>query len=164
MPEACEALGLSEGAIRKRIARGTLRSEKDAEGRVLVVVDAATRREAAGQSAGQPGGQENPELVGALRDQIEYLRRQVEEEREARRRADIMLSRLMDRLPELEAPQEGRQEPQESPQRAPESPQRAPEGQDASGTRPGRQEPAGERPAAEAGQEARPWWRRIFGA
>ena len=149
VPEACEALGLSEGAVRKRVARGSLRSERDAQGRVWVVLDAATRRGAAGQTAGQPGGQEEPPLVEALRDQIGYLQRQVEEEREARRRADIMLTRLMDRLPELEAPQE-------SPQEAQESPQRAPEGQDTSGTHPGRQEPA-------QGQEARPWWRRVFG-
>ncbi len=60
-----------------------------------------------------------------------------------------MLTRLMDRLPELEAPQERPQEPAEGPERAPGE-------QDASGTRPVRQEPAHE-------QEARPWWRRWFG-
>ncbi len=145
MAEAAEALGTSDGAIRKRIARGTLRSEKDAEGRVLIVLDAATRREAAGQTAGQ----EEPPLVEALRDQIGYLQRQVEEEREARRRADTLLAQLMQRVPQLEAPQEGRQE-------AAGSPQRAPEGLDASGTHPGRQEGA-------QGSEARPWWRRWFG-
>ncbi|MDQ3316344.1 MAG: hypothetical protein M3522_03305 [Actinomycetota bacterium] len=141
VPEACEALGLSEGAVRKRVARGTLASERDADGRVLIVLDAATRREADGQTAGQ----EEPPLVEALRDQIGYLQRQVEEEREARRRADIMLSRLMDRLPELEAPPETRQEPSESPER-----------QDASGTRLVQQEPA-------QGQESRPWWKKLLG-
>ncbi len=34
MPEACEVLGISEGAVRKRTTRGTLRSERDAQGRV----------------------------------------------------------------------------------------------------------------------------------
>lgn len=72
VPEACEALGISEGAVRKRIARGTLKSERDAQGRVRVVLDAATRREADGRTAGQPGGQEPPELVGELRDRIRY--------------------------------------------------------------------------------------------
>lgn len=148
--EATQLLGVSEGAVRKRVARGTLRSERDDQGRVLVVLDDATRRGAAGQLAGQPGGQEEPPLVEALRDQIGYLQRQVEEEREARRRADTLLAQLMQRVPQLEAPQEGRQEAQESPERAP-------EGQDASGTHPGREEPAQE-------PQGRPWWRRIFGA
>jgi hypothetical protein len=35
---------------------------------------------------------------------VRYLERQVEEERDARRRADTLLARLMDRMPELEAP------------------------------------------------------------
>ena len=41
-----------------------------------------------------------------MRERIAYLERQVEEEREARRRADTLLARLMDRVPELEAPAE----------------------------------------------------------
>ena len=46
-------------------------------------------------------------LVEELRDRVRYLERQVEEEREARRRADTLLARLMGfRVPELEAPQE----------------------------------------------------------
>jgi hypothetical protein len=45
-------------------------------------------------------------LYEEMREWIAYLESQVEEEREARRRADTLLARLMDRLPELEAPQE----------------------------------------------------------
>jgi hypothetical protein len=84
------------------------------------------------------------ELVEALRDQIEYLQRQVEEEREARRRADTLLARLMDRVPELEAPQER----QDAPQR-PESP--------------GPTDAPTDRPAGPQSGAQRPWWRRIIG-
>jgi len=139
--DAAALLGTTEGALRKRIARGTLPHERDAEGRVWVLLDAGTQRE----DTGQPGGQDSSGLVDELRDRVAYLERQVEEEREARRRADIMLSRLMDRLPELEAPREGYQE-------SPGGQERAPEGQDASEARVGREE------ATRA-----PWWRRWFG-
>lgn len=139
--DAAALLGTTEGALRKRIARGTLPHERDAEGRVWVLLDAGTQRE----DTGQPGGQDSSGLVDELRDRVAYLERQVEEEREARRRADIMLSRLMDRLPELEAPREGHQE-------SPGGQERAPEGQDASEARVGREE------ATRA-----PWWRRWFG-
>jgi len=139
--DAAALLGTTEGALRKRIARGTLPHERDAEGRVWVLLDAGTQRE----NTGQPGGQDSSGLVDELRDRVAYLERQVEEEREARRRADIMLSRLMDRLPELEAPREGHQE-------SPGGQERAPEGQDASEARVGREE------ATRA-----PWWRRWFG-
>jgi len=144
--EAAEALGTSVDAVRMRVRRGSLDSDKASDGRVYVYLNGDSS-ETKHQLDGEPNA-----LMAAKDETIELLREQLAEEREARRRADIMLTRLMDRLPELEAPQEERQEPQESPQRAP-------EGQDASGTRPGRQEPAGE-----AGQEARPWWRKIFGA
>jgi hypothetical protein len=139
--DAAALLGTTEGALRKRIARGTLPHERDAEGRVWVLLDAGTQRE----DTGQLGGQDSSGLVDELRDRVAYLERQVEEEREARRRADIMLSRLMDRLPELEAPREGHQE-------SPGGQERAPEGQDASEARVGREE------ATRA-----PWWRRWFG-
>jgi outer membrane biosynthesis protein TonB len=44
------------------------------------------------------------ELIEENKERLRYLERQVEEEREARRRADPLLARLMDRVPELEAP------------------------------------------------------------
>jgi hypothetical protein len=144
VPEACEALGLSEGAVRKRIARGTLRSERDAEGRVLIVLDAATRREAAGRTAGQPGGQE------AYRELVEELRDRVRSLEEANRENRRIIAGLIQRVPELEpAREEAAQEPAEEQERPP-------GGQDSSETRAGRQEAA-------QGSEARPWWRRIFG-
>jgi hypothetical protein len=84
-------------------------------------------------------------LYQEMRDRIAYLERQVEEEREARRRADTLLARLMDNMPALEAPSE-----------APEAPERAAEEAE-------RAEP---RPATGGDQEGvqrRSWWRRMFG-
>ena len=60
-----------------------------------------------------PSATDSPELVMELRSRIAYLERQVEEEREPRRRADTIIARLTQanaslaaRVPELEAPAE----------------------------------------------------------
>jgi len=72
------------------------------------------------------------------------LERQVEEERDARRRADTLLARMMDRVPELEAPESGEE--------AAHAPAETEEGR---GPGPARED-------AEKGAQ-RPWWRRVFG-
>ena len=145
--EAAEALGATDGAIRKRVARGTLRSERDAEGRVWILLNAATRRDAAGQTAGQPGGQE------AYRELVEELRDRVRSLEEANRENRRIIAGLIQRVPELEPASQD--EPQEARQEPVEGQERAPEGQDASKTRAGHQEPA-------QGQERRTWWQRWF--
>lgn len=162
--DASRLLGISEGAIRKRIARGTLDHERDDEGKVWVLLDAGTRgRTRAGHEedyrvpGGQDAGETQDELVEELRDRIDYLQRQVEEEREARRRADMLLARLLERVPELEAP---REETRDTPQEA----RVEDAGQDEGETQPV--------PGQDAGQDAlesqepverRSWWRRFFG-
>jgi len=161
--DASRLLGISEGAIRKRIARGTLEHERDDEGKVLVLLDAGTRgrtwagpeqdtgqpRESTGEYARVPGGQDTgetrDELVEELRDRIDYLQRQVEEEREARRRADTLLARLLERVPELEAP---REETRDTPQEAHVEDAGQVEGGDAASTRGGHR--AGRRGSAGA--------------
>jgi excisionase family DNA binding protein len=98
--EAARQLGIKEDAIRKRIQRGNMRHEKVEDGRVYVWVDAA-------QDATQD------ERLEDLREQISYLRRQLDEERDARRRADMILVQFSQSnaeqartIRELEAPQE----------------------------------------------------------
>jgi hypothetical protein len=81
MQEAARRLGVEEDAIRKRIQRGSMRHEKAEHGRVYVWVDAA-------QDAAQG---ERPD---DLQEQLGYLRRQLDEEREALRRADTTIARL----------------------------------------------------------------------
>jgi hypothetical protein len=83
-------------------------------------------------------------LVEELRDRIHYLERQVEEERNARYRADELLARLMDRV-QIEAPQEA----SEGAETVSEEAERA--GPNSATVEP--QEPG-----------RRPWWRRVFGS
>jgi hypothetical protein len=100
--EAAVALGVSKDAVRQRIRRGTLRSDKGEDGRVYVCLDAFPDD----VYAETPQGGRDPALVDELRDRVRYLEGQVEEERDARRRTDTLLAQLMQRIPELEAPQE----------------------------------------------------------
>ncbi len=101
--QAAAQLGITEGAIRSRIKRGTLPTAREG-GAVFVLLGDGTPTTNQAPNTGEPSDQTG--LVGELRDRIRYLERQVEEEREARRRADLLLSRLMDRVPQLEAPTE----------------------------------------------------------
>ena len=122
--EAADELGITVDAVRGRIRRGTLDSVK-LDGVVYVLLDATNREhqndESATESAdasrlaadesGLVGDQS--ELVGDLRGQIDWLRREVE-------RKDTIIMQMAQRIPELEAPPEPREE----------SPQMASEGAD----------------------------------
>jgi hypothetical protein len=140
VPEAAEALGISGDAIRSRIKRGTLATVREG-GRVFVVLGGSDRPNAQAQPTNAPSADR---LYEEMQARIRYLESQVEEEREARRRADTLLARLMDRLPELEAPQE-----------TPVSPETAEEEQ----ARPASRPATGE--AQEGVQKS--WWRKVFG-
>jgi hypothetical protein len=103
---AAEELGVSTDAVRKRISRGTLRSDRKG-GTVRVWLDDG------GTEAGREAQVDGGALVEVLKEQAEYLRGQLAEEREARRRADTIIAQLTQanaalasRVPELEAPQE----------------------------------------------------------
>ena len=140
VPEAAQVLGISPEAVRNRLSRGTLRSEK-VKGRVHVLLARPDRS----QPIGGVSTDIPTDIVEELRDRIRYLERQVEEERNARYRADELLARLMDRLPELEAPSEARESPEmvEEEQATPASPPATGEAQE--------------------GVRRRPWWRRVIG-
>jgi excisionase family DNA binding protein len=135
--EAAERLSITKEAVRKRIHRGTLRSDRAADGTVMVYVPPSDTPD------GTPSSPERDLLYEEMRERIRYLERQVEEEREARRRADTLLARLMDRVPELEPPVQ-----QPAPSQASED--AAQELADGSGA----QNDAAERVS---------WWRRVFG-
>jgi len=152
--EAARILGVKEPAIRKRIQRGTLDHDKGEDGRTYVYLDAGIPE---GMDTGSPAsypGQD--ERIGELKDQIDYLREQLAEEREARRRADTIIAQLTQanatlaaRIPELEAPLE-----------TPESPERAGETSEPAEPRSSTEEQ--EEPTSQP-QEERSWWRRMFG-
>jgi excisionase family DNA binding protein len=96
--EAAELLGITAEAVRSRIKRKTLRSTKDGS-TVYVLLEggqtATGRDQTDARTTPEPDQTDDrAELVDVLRDQVEYLRDQLGEEREARRRADMLLARL----------------------------------------------------------------------
>ncbi len=141
--EAARRLGVKDDAIRKRIQRGTLRSEKDLEdGRVYVYLDTA---QDAAYDTTEDVSQAAVVLVEEMRGRIASLERMLDQEREARteerRRHDTLMATLMQRLPELEPPRA-------SPEpHGPETVAEEPEGTD----------------DRETGVQRRSWWRRFFG-
>ena len=128
-------LGITEAAVRARINRGKLESEK-VDNTVYVRLDSdATLVNAGDQTA----------LVEALRDQVSMLKQQLNTEQAASGELRRIIAALTSRIPELEAP---RQEPPEASTEDTEQPVRV-ESQAAVGR--------------EAQEDAeRPWWRRMF--
>jgi hypothetical protein len=141
VPEAAEVLGITADAVRSRIKRGTLPTVREA-GRVFVVVEGADRPTAQAQPTNRPG---EDRLYQEMQARIAYLERQVDEEREARRRADTLLAQLMQRIPELEAPSDT-PGPSETAEQEPEGAQ-----------------PRPDIPGAQEGVQRVSWWRRIIG-
>ncbi len=97
MARAAEALGVSQDAVRKRIARGTLPHDRDESGRVYVYLAPSETVHKTDQDAASKTVQDA--YVRSLEDQISFLRRELE-------RKDAILLNLTERIPQLEAPQE----------------------------------------------------------
>ena len=144
LSEASEILGISKDAVRMRVRRGSLRSEKGENGRVYVFVGAT--RNATGDEVRHEGEPEaSRELVEVLQAQVEDLQSRLDRETEANRENRRIIAGLIERVPELEP---ASQEPRESDLRHEEA--------ERSST------PTEPRPAPEA-PASRPWWRRILG-
>jgi hypothetical protein len=131
--EAAERLGISVEAIRKRVKRGTLRSNKGEDGRRYVYLD--TDPDAGGP---QP---DSPALTSELRDRLRYVEGQLEAERQAHAEARRIIAALVERIPALEAPAD-----------APQSLEPGEHGGD-----------RGNVPTEpQAASSPRPWWRRLI--
>jgi hypothetical protein len=143
--QAAASLGITEGAVRSRIKRGTLQTRKEG-GRVFVLLGGGTSQANQTSYTGVPSDQS--ELIASLRDQVRYLREQLNAEREARteerRRHDTVVAQLTSKIPAIEASHE-----------APGAPETATEEPEGATPQPDRVE-------AQEGAE-RPWWRRLFG-
>ncbi len=137
--EAARRLGVSEGAVRKRVTRRTLQHDKEPDGRVYVYLDVGGRR---GVDDGRDAGVDphNSALISRLEGEVEFLRDQV------RRQQEIIAQQAVT-MRQLSAP--------------PEAPQEAPEDAETVAEPPEGPEP---RPATGGAREAtrRPWWRRVF--
>lgn len=109
--EAARLLGIKEESVRKRVSRGKLRADKDADGRLLVYVDSPrTVRDAyADQSV---TGRD--ELLASRDRIISILENQLSEEREARRRADTIIAQLTQATAEQARTIRELEEPQKS--------------------------------------------------
>ncbi len=109
VPEAAEALGITADAVRSRIKRGTLRTEREG-GRVFVVLVGADRARPTNAQAA------TDQPTDDLREQVRYLREQLRREQDAHAEARRIIAGLVQRIPELEAPREA--EARETPETA----------------------------------------------
>ena len=135
--EAATVLNVSQDAVRKRIARGTIPNDKDESGRVFVYLSPSETVHKTDQDIQQDTASKTVQdaYIRSLEDQIAFLRQELE-------RTSRSLLNLTEQIPELEAPSEAADTVEEEPERAEPQP-------DASG--------------AQEGVERRPWWRRVFG-
>ncbi|PLS87663.1 MAG: hypothetical protein CYG60_00680 [Actinobacteria bacterium] len=157
--EAADRLGVKEQAVRKRIQRGTIEYDKDEDGRVYVYVDPpdnGAKFEVNGNGTGD--STDTYTLTEALREQIDQLRRDVEDWKEEARRKDTIIMSLTQRIPELEAPREAPQTPESSPVASESASPRS----DTVGAQEGVRE-FGRVGEEEEGAARRSWWRRWFG-
>jgi hypothetical protein len=148
VPEAAGVMGISAEAVRQRIKRGTLPTEKDASGTVHVLLNEAQvgdRTRHVGDRTRKDGDStpDSTALVESLREQVEYLKETVAMRDEEIRRRDHLLAAALERIPAIEAPPEATG--------AAESDEDAPYGTS-------RQEAEDSLHRRE-----RSWWRRFFG-
>jgi len=135
LKEAADILGVSKEAVRKRVIRGTLRSEKAPDGRVYVYLDAV---------GDAPPTHERDVLISQLTDEVAYLRE------ESRRKDEIIMQQAMT-MRQLTSPT-----PAPEPEASPEPPGASTEATEATDEQQGR----GPVPDIGSPQEAteRRWW------
>ena len=118
--QAAAALGVSESAIRKRVERGTLRSDKGSDGKRYVYLDTGADN-VSDTGADTSTIHERGALISELRAHNDTLREQLESERQAHAEARRIIAGLVERLPAIEAPQEASEASEtvnEEPERA----------------------------------------------
>jgi hypothetical protein len=159
VPEAAQALGISPEAVRNRLSRGTLDSERE-NGSVFVLLNPDKVQYTADRSRhtddiptdgprhtnGTPGDiSEDPGSLIASKDEtIRILLSQLEAEQTASAELRRIVAGLVQRVPELEPAKEAAPEPRESPQTSSE------------------QQGDGTSHPEDGGAEKRSWWRRVF--
>jgi hypothetical protein len=148
--EAAEILGITAEAVRQRIRRGTLPSERDEVGSVFVFLKPhkhrANRQPYADPT--QPHADpttDNTVLYERMSSEIDHLRAQLDKERDSSAELRRIIAALTQRIPELEPAREASPEPR------------------GSSTPPSEEE--ADTPPSPKGldQEKRSWWRRFFG-
>ena len=153
--EAARLLGIERSSVKKRIQRGKLRSEKDAKGTTWVHLDES---ETVRDGSTDRSETVRDEMVEDLREQVAYLRSQLDVRADEIQRRDIIISQLTqatsnltDRLRALEPPAEASVPSQPSEDAA----------EDAANTAPA-PVPQQANASPQAGAQ-KPWYRRWFG-
>jgi hypothetical protein len=186
LTEAAELLGMSRDAVRMRVRRGSLASEKGKDGRVHVFVE--PDRDSDHPRVEDEGSGPRGPLIAAKDETIEILREQLQAEREAHAEARRIIAALTSRIPEIEPPRspvehledeealrdvagmeardaETRQSGhfqrygaprRETPSEPPGAPEMAADEQQGRGSIPNAT-------GAQEGSQRAPWWRRMFG-
>jgi hypothetical protein len=151
--QAAAALGVSESAIRKRVARGTLRSDMGPDGRRYVYLD--TVADILTDEGADAAPHERNALISELRAHNDTLREHLEAERQAHAESRRIIAGLVERIPSIAAPQE----PSDAAEAVEEEPERSEPRPDATDPQtlqdrsPGGR-PAGDGDAATDGQDA----------
>jgi hypothetical protein len=143
--EAADILGITTGAVRNRLSRGTLRSTKENKTVYLLLpadVSRDAERDAERDTDDAPPGVPHPApdaLTSELRDRLRYAEGQLEAERRAHAEARRLLAAAPERIPpRLQAPQEATQEAVTA--------EEEPEGAEPEGAEPEGAEPEGAEP------------------
>ena len=105
--EAARRLGISEGAVRKRVTRGTLEHAKEDDGRIYVYLDRDRHRVDDVQDTGVDPN--SGALISRLEDEVEFLRDQV------RRQQEIIAQQAVT-MRQLSAPSEAPEDVQRAAQ------------------------------------------------
>jgi hypothetical protein len=138
--EATRILGLSEGAVRKRVKRGTLAHERTEDGRIWVELDASST--GVDEVLDDVAHPHSDVLISELRERVAFLERELEVRSDEIRRRDTIIMNMTEAMKAI-------------PPRAEEEP---PEPRESSET-----------PTEHLEREATPtpeklsWWRRWFG-
>ena len=139
--QAADRLGVTQDAVRKRIARGTIRHEKDYEGRIFVYLNTFESASKTAQDNAQDAESktvsdaDQDKYTRSLEDQVDFLRRELE-------RKDTIIMSLTQRIPELEA---------------------SPEPREGHGTASEETVKSTTPPEQQESSQRRSWWRAFFG-
>ena len=121
--QAAASLGITEGAVRSRIKRGTLPTTKEG-GTVFVLLGDSTSQANKTPKDGEPTGQ--PELVAQLLDRVASLERQLERHGDETERLHQIVAGLAQANAEQARTIRAIEAPQEEPE-APETVEEMPE-------------------------------------
>ena len=161
--QAAQLLGITEGAVRKRVERGKLAADRTPDGRLIIYLDATTTDKTHDTTHDRPRQSRGDRYTRSLEEQVEYLRGQLDQERNASAELRQIVAGLTQAnaeqartIREIEAPTSEAQEATEDAETVEEEPEST---EPRSGTR-GSQE-ATER--TERSTQPRPWWRRVIG-